>query len=84
MARVEDICSVPGCTREIYNHKRGLCRPCTSSMYYWKRRQKETQGKALGARQQQLSFWSGRLDWMYQPAFSKTGPLAERADGDQS
>ena len=84
MARKEDVCSVPGCTNEVGNRKRGLCSACASSLYYWNRKRRESRGAIL-KRQQKLSFWSGRLDWMFQPAFSRSkGPMApEVEDGSE-
>lgn len=84
MARQEDICSVPGCTKDVFNHKRGLCRACASSLYYWNRRKKEKRG-AVQHRVNKLQFWAGRMDWMFQTAFVKSkGPIVEKPDGDQS
>jgi hypothetical protein len=64
-SRVENMCSVPGCHRELTNKKRGLCVPCASSFYYFSKK-KQNNKHAISERQQTLRSWVGRMDWLFE------------------
>ena len=70
MAKKKNICSVPGCYRELHNHKRTLCHRCAGSFYYW-RNKKGGLKKNAEARQRNLKFWSSRLDWFVEETDDK-------------
>lgn len=69
MARKHDTCSTPGCAEALVdrhgkltgNRKRQLCGKCASNFYRWRHRPK----RELIARRKQLTFWTGRLDWLF-------------------
>lgn len=60
-----ELCSIPGCDREVTNKTRQLCSRCVSSQYYWNKRLSENRDAAK-ERIERLNFLTGRMQhWFY-------------------